>query len=52
MCSVCAYTAAASVTGVRAWLQTRSWNWLTRRRLTGITVASVVIGLAVASVTV
>jgi hypothetical protein len=48
---VCAYTAAAGVTGLRAWLQTRRWAWLTRPRLRGITVVAVVVGLAFAGVT-
>ena len=52
MCTVCAYTAAAGVTGLRAWLQTRRWTWLTRRRLRGITVAAMAVGLAVAAVTI
>jgi hypothetical protein len=51
MCSVCVYTAAAGVTGLRAWLQTRRWNWLTRRRLRGVTVAVMIMGLAAATVT-
>jgi hypothetical protein len=51
MCSVCAYTAAASVTGIRAWLQTRGWAWLTRRRLRGLTAAAIVVGLVAATVT-
>lgn len=50
MCSVCAYTAAAGVTGLRAWLQTRRWDWLARRRLRAITIASMVVGLGFAAV--
>jgi hypothetical protein len=50
MCSVCVYTAAAGVTGFRAWLQSRGWLWLTRRRLRWLTIAAVVAGLGLATV--
>lgn len=50
MCATCVYAAAAGVTGLRAWLQTRGWVWLTRRRLRRITVASAIVALALATV--
>jgi hypothetical protein len=43
-----ATAAAAGATGVRAWLATRSWAWLTPSRLRAATVALVVTGVAVA----
>jgi hypothetical protein len=50
MCAPCVYAAATGVTGLRAWLQTRSWSWLTPRRLRRMTIASVLAGLAFATV--
>ena len=50
MCSACVFTAAAGVTGFRAWLQARGWLWLTRRRLRRLTIAAAVVGLAFATV--
>jgi hypothetical protein len=32
-CMAAATTAAAGATGLRAWLATRAWSWLTPRRL-------------------
>ncbi|MBN1530360.1 MAG: hypothetical protein JW895_14965 [Thermoleophilaceae bacterium] len=32
-CMAAATTAAAGATGARSWLATRSWAWLTARRL-------------------
>ena len=32
-CMAAATTAAAGATGMRSWLGTRSWAWLTARRL-------------------
>jgi hypothetical protein len=52
MCATCAFTAAAGVTGLRAWLQARGWLWLTRRRMRWITVASSVVAFALVSVTI
>jgi hypothetical protein len=55
MCATCAYTAsttvAAGAAGVRVWLQTRTWTWLTPRRLRRITVASVILAFAGTTVT-
>lgn len=50
MCSVCVYTAASGVAGLRAWLQTRRWTWLTRRRLSGLTALAILVALGVATV--
>jgi hypothetical protein len=51
VCATCAMTAAAGVTGLRAWLQSRGWSWLTRRRLRRITIAASVAALAAVTVT-
>jgi hypothetical protein len=55
MCATCvssaSVTAAASAAGLRVWLQTRTWAWLTPRRLRRITIASVIAALAGATVT-
>lgn len=51
MCAPCAFTAAAGVSGLRVWLQTRTWRWLTPRRLRRITIASVVAAFAGTTVT-
>ena len=51
MCATCAFTAAAGAAGVRTWLQTRGWTWLTPRRLRRITVVSVIAAFAGATVT-
>ena len=51
MCAQCmmgAATAAAGVTGVRAWLATRGWAWLTPRRLRTAT-ASLIVACLVGS---
>lgn len=45
-----ATTAAAGATGLRVWLQTRSYGWLTQRRLKRATIGLVVVALAGASV--
>ena len=36
-CMAAATTAAAGATGMRSWLATRSWSWLTARRLKAAT---------------
>ena len=54
MCVNCAYTAAAGAagaSGLRVWLQTRTWGWLTPRRLRRITVASVIAAFAGTTIT-
>ena len=42
-----ASAAAAGATGLRAWLATRRWAWLTPVRLRRATIALLAIGLAV-----
>jgi hypothetical protein len=42
VCAACAMTAAAGATGVRTWLQTRGWAWLTPKRLKHATVVTFV----------
>jgi hypothetical protein len=49
-CMVGATTAAAGVTGIRAWLATRTYAWLTPRRLRFVTAILVATGLVAASV--
>jgi hypothetical protein len=44
-----ATTAAAGATGIRAWLATRGWAWLTPRRLRGVTAGLLVAGLVAAA---
>jgi len=44
-----AATAAAGATGIRAWLGTRRWAWLTPRRLRRATVALLALGLVAAA---
>ncbi len=43
--------AAAGVTGLRSWLQTRRWTWLTPQLLRRITITAFVVGLLVTTVT-
>ena len=50
MCATCAFTAAAGVTGLRAWLQARPWMWLTQARLRAITIVAAVVAFAFVSV--
>ena len=45
-----ATTAAASVTGVRAWLATRGYSWLTPRRSRFLSGGLIFLGLIGASV--
>jgi hypothetical protein len=52
MCMQCVAgvtTTGAAATGVRAWLATRSWTWLTPGRLKAITIALLVAALVVSS---
>ena len=51
MCATCAFTAAAGASGLRVWLQTRGWTWLTPRRLRRLTIAAVVAAFAGATLT-
>ena len=53
MCAQCvmgATTAAAGATGIRAWLATRTYSWLTPRRMRFATMALIGSGLIGASV--
>lgn len=53
MCMQCmagAMTATAGATGVRAWLATRAYAWLTPKRLKAITVALVAVALIASTV--
>jgi hypothetical protein len=50
MCAACAMTAAAGATGVRTWLQTRGWSWLTPKRLKRATIAAFIAATIVSSV--
>lgn len=53
MCMQCmagAMTATAGATGIRAWLATRAYAWLTPKRLKAITVALVAIALIASTV--
>jgi hypothetical protein len=53
MCAQCvmgASTAAAGVTGMRAWLVTKGFAWMTPRRTRLATISMVVVGLIGASV--
>jgi hypothetical protein len=50
MCAQCMATAtvaAAGASGVRAWLATRSWAWLTPRRMRRATIALLAVALGV-----
>lgn len=52
MCAQCMATAsvaAAGATGLRAWLATRGWTWLTPQRLRRATFALLAVGLVVAA---
>jgi hypothetical protein len=51
MCAQCmaaAATTVAGATGVRAWLGTRRWSWLTPRRLRRMTVALLAVAVVAA----
>jgi hypothetical protein len=53
MCAQCmmgAATAAAGATGIRAWLATRGFTWVTPRRLRAITIVLVAAALVLASI--
>jgi hypothetical protein len=43
-------TAAAGATGLRTWLQTRGWSWLTPKRLKRATIAAFIVAAIVSSV--
>jgi hypothetical protein len=53
MCIYCAYTAmtsSAAATGIRSWLGTRRFSWLTEQRLHRITLGLVIAALIASSV--
>jgi len=50
MCAGCAITAASAATGLRAWLQSRGFTWLTPLRLRRLTIAAMAAALLVSSV--
>lgn len=43
-------TAAAGATGLRSWLQSRRWSWLTGRRLRALTVTACILASGVSIV--
>jgi hypothetical protein len=43
-------TAMASASGVRSWLQTRGWTWMTPERLRRLTIAAFVVAVLVSTV--
>lgn len=52
MCAQCmaaAATAAAGATGIRAWLATRGWSWLTPLRLRRATAGLLIVALGAAA---
>jgi hypothetical protein len=53
MCAQCmmgATTAAAGVTGMRAWLVAKGFSWMTPRRTKIATISMIIVGLVGASV--
>jgi hypothetical protein len=44
-CMATAMTTGAAVTGVRSWLGTRNYSWLTPQRLRRTTICLIVVGL-------
>ena len=53
MCTQCmamAMTTGAAVTGVRSWLATRSYSWLTPTRLRRATICLLAVGLLASAV--
>jgi hypothetical protein len=48
-CMMGAMSAGATVAGTRSWLATRRWVWLTPERLRRVTIALVVVGLALSA---
>jgi hypothetical protein len=55
MCATCVTSAsmgaAAGAAGLRVWLQTRTWAWLTPSRLRRITIVSVIAAFAGMTIT-
>jgi hypothetical protein len=50
MCAGCAMSALAGASGVRAWLQSRGWGFLTPQRLRRATVALFVAATLVSTI--
>ena len=50
MCIQCAMVAASGAAGARTWLHTRSYTWLTRKRLKRITIGICTVAFAVSSI--
>jgi hypothetical protein len=50
MCAGCAMAAAAGATGVRSWLQAHHLTWLTPARMHRVTIALMVVALAVSTI--
>ena len=48
-CMMAATTAAAGATGIRAWLATRRFRWLTPRRMRFASIALIGVALVAAS---
>jgi hypothetical protein len=44
-CMYTAMTSTAAATGIRGWLNTRRWNWLTPQRLHRVTMGLIVAAL-------
>jgi hypothetical protein len=40
MCAGCAIAAASAATGLRTWLQTHHFSWLTPKRMRSLTIAA------------
>lgn len=50
MCAGCAMSAMAGASGLRAWLQTRGWSFVTPVRLRRATIAAFVVATLVSTV--
>jgi hypothetical protein len=50
MCAGCAMSAMAGASGLRAWLQTRGWSFVTPERLRRATIAAFVVATLVSTV--
>ena len=50
MCVGCAMSAAAGATGLRTWLQTHHFSWLTPKRMRALTLAAMAAALLVSTV--
>jgi hypothetical protein len=50
MCAGCAMMAASAATGVRSWLHTRDWSFLTPRRLKLATIVLIVLAFGFSAV--